>query len=569
MLPRILLLMAVFGIVGVMTCSKPDGVDDNIPPAPEISLTGTWNTQYGDMVLVQTGDSVHGHYDFRNGSIEGTVSGTDFITRWWETVPWDSTYSQTPAEAKGPAQFTILREGDSLEGTWKFEADTEWRETRWWAIRLSDTADTSLLIDQYDAGTVDSTSPLRSNLSGTWDSDMGDLMMKQSRDSVRIWYGDPFGYFKGTISGHVIKGRWWETDILNGSFNDATPSLRGDAIFVINADEDGLAGKWRYENDTTDWNSGWDAIKLSDSCDTASLWDIDTIDTTTTTDTFSYRAPGIYTPPVGELLFVKAGSDSTQYFFYGDDSAGVLDITHVSVWPVHGSPLTILFSGYLPVMWMTDTMVVAVYNYEETGAWDPSVAFHAIRRGPTEDSLTVDLTPGAPDDIVSDMETEAGVTLPGLRQYLIDSSITSFGELVTRVQSAGVGNYGCVDDACAFGVAAASLALNSYTGDLAKKAILTQGLFRHFVTIAASWFANMVADEIRPEPPPGAPTLEALRCEGASSWVICHYMFYPHDAIIECANYCLTSMRCFSCICIPCEITISEVKEFRKNKLNF
>ncbi len=57
------------------------------PPAASTgcSWTGTWGTNWNDMILLQSGNQVTGSYSYNSGTITGTVIGNTLSGRWDET----------------------------------------------------------------------------------------------------------------------------------------------------------------------------------------------------------------------------------------------------------------------------------------------------------------------------------------------------------------------------------------------------------------------------------------------------------------------------------------------------
>ena len=74
------------------------------------SWTGTWSTDYGDMFLTQSGNTVTGTYTRSQARIEGTVSGSTLTGSWFEGT------------ATGPIIFTMSGVGKSFTGKWAYAA---------------------------------------------------------------------------------------------------------------------------------------------------------------------------------------------------------------------------------------------------------------------------------------------------------------------------------------------------------------------------------------------------------------------------------------------------------------
>jgi hypothetical protein len=82
--------------------------------------SGTWDTNWGTMVLSQSGGQVSGTYTWDSGHIVGTVSG-NVLTGTWSEAP---SYSQ-PDDA-GDVQLTISPDGQTLSGQWRYDSSGSW-----------------------------------------------------------------------------------------------------------------------------------------------------------------------------------------------------------------------------------------------------------------------------------------------------------------------------------------------------------------------------------------------------------------------------------------------------------
>lgn len=95
----------------------------------ECSWTGTWNTNFGKMVLVQSGSQVTGTYTHDQGRIVGTVFGNK-LTGTWSEAP-----SYSPTQDAGSMQLVMSEDGSSFSGYWmygydKARWDGDWTGTR-------------------------------------------------------------------------------------------------------------------------------------------------------------------------------------------------------------------------------------------------------------------------------------------------------------------------------------------------------------------------------------------------------------------------------------------------------
>lgn len=90
----------------------------------ENTWAGTWNTNYGKMVL-QAGGS--GAYDYCDGKISGSASGNKLTGTWTQKWPCGGA-----TEASGPFEFTLAANGKSWTGRWRYTSGGDWH-TNWYA----------------------------------------------------------------------------------------------------------------------------------------------------------------------------------------------------------------------------------------------------------------------------------------------------------------------------------------------------------------------------------------------------------------------------------------------------
>lgn len=88
--------------------------------APATGWAGTWDTNWGTMVLTQTGDQVSGTYTWDSGQINGTISG-NVLTGTWAEAP---TYN--PPDDAGDVVLTISPDGQTLSGQWRYDSTGSW-----------------------------------------------------------------------------------------------------------------------------------------------------------------------------------------------------------------------------------------------------------------------------------------------------------------------------------------------------------------------------------------------------------------------------------------------------------
>lgn len=84
------------------------------------SWTGTWQTNFGEVFLEQSGDAVEGTYTHGDGKISGQIMGQKLIGTWSESP------SYYPPDDAGNFEFTMLDDCQSFQGRWMYGSAGGW-----------------------------------------------------------------------------------------------------------------------------------------------------------------------------------------------------------------------------------------------------------------------------------------------------------------------------------------------------------------------------------------------------------------------------------------------------------
>lgn len=212
-----------------------------VTPTPQGPwIAGTWNTQWGQMVLTQSGNTVSGTYTHDNGKITGTISGNSF-SGWWSESP-----SYSPPNDAGQVELTISGDHKTMTGRWRYGSSGKWYENDWKGTFVQGLPK---LVGSGSTG----------DMTGTWDFDWSEkLQLTQTGSTVTGNYiltswPDIKGTFQGTVSGNKLTGTWTEN------------SRAGKLDITISDDFNSFTG--RYTNsmsDTAVWHGfQHKAIKIS------------------------------------------------------------------------------------------------------------------------------------------------------------------------------------------------------------------------------------------------------------------------------------------------------------------
>ncbi len=127
------------------------------------SFTGTFETDYGKLSMVQKGDKVTGHYPHDDGRIDGTIVDGVLYGYWYESP------SFAPPSDAGQIVFVMNKNDKNCTGWWRFGNSDGWtlwsagtrneQETSVWASEGASKADAFGLISNNLKG-ADLTKPI-------------------------------------------------------------------------------------------------------------------------------------------------------------------------------------------------------------------------------------------------------------------------------------------------------------------------------------------------------------------------------------------------------------------------
>jgi uncharacterized protein YceK len=129
----LLLVIAVLTAFLVTGCTSPVSIPSSTgSPAVTAASTpwsGSWDSDWGTMEFIQSGDQVTGTYPHDNGRIKGTVSGNTLTGTWSESPTYN------PPKDAGDVLFTLAADGKSFTGKWRYGSgsgkwDGDWEATR-------------------------------------------------------------------------------------------------------------------------------------------------------------------------------------------------------------------------------------------------------------------------------------------------------------------------------------------------------------------------------------------------------------------------------------------------------
>lgn len=94
--------------------------NQDTPVAPNKDWTGEWQTNWGKMILKQSGNTITGSYGNNGGKIQATMQDTKIVGTWMV----GPTYR--PPEHAGELELTVDTDGNSFTGKWRNGSTGQW-----------------------------------------------------------------------------------------------------------------------------------------------------------------------------------------------------------------------------------------------------------------------------------------------------------------------------------------------------------------------------------------------------------------------------------------------------------
>ena len=111
-----------------LACAEPGPKPGPLPA--QVDLSGKWESNWGDMVLRQSGGRVEGSFAHRNGKLAGDLAGDLLLFDWSQP----SNRAEGVLAATGKGWLRVSQDGQTLEGVWGYQEAREgggsWRANR-------------------------------------------------------------------------------------------------------------------------------------------------------------------------------------------------------------------------------------------------------------------------------------------------------------------------------------------------------------------------------------------------------------------------------------------------------
>ena len=270
---------------------------------------------------------------------------------------------------------------------------------------------------------------------------------------------------------------------------------------------------------------------------------------TTTTTSLGTGAIVLSTDTESDLLFYVIHEDGSGMYYYGFNTNGSMELTHVIS---DDGTIAIFNEDLIPIQWISNGLTVVVYRENDEEPFDPHSAYHEVLYDGNEDSFTIDIYPENLSQVVSDMETCAGQEFNDASAFLTTYNISSFDKLVALAKQNGQEQARYIAAAVGFSASAAFLSMDAEGFGSGQFSSIIPLQYNYLIKYLVGLLASKFNDTFGPgSTDPDGPVVEVALCRGVASYGICHYLFFQMEDHGTCIEKCLTSMRCFTDICMP------------------
>jgi len=208
------------------------------------NISGVYNTDFRQMTLYQSGNSISGNYEGGNGTIKGIIEGNKFTGTWK-----NSSNSRT-----GSFEFIFNSNFSSFTGKYGYNSDTPSR--KWNGTKVKSSSSYPVVQSPESSSII--------NIAGEYTTDFGKMTLTQTGNGITGNYEGGNGTVKGIIEGNRFTGTW----------KNSSNSRTGNFDFVFNSNNSSFTGKYGYNNDTP--SRKWNGTKTKSSSSTTIAQPINT-----------------------------------------------------------------------------------------------------------------------------------------------------------------------------------------------------------------------------------------------------------------------------------------------------
>ena len=192
-------------------------------------FTGTYATEWGDVVFTRNGNAMTGHYPHDKGVVQGVLNGNVLSGTWSESP------SYKPPQDAGSIEFTFSPDGFGFTGVWRYGFTGAWKG-KWNGKKTRPTGVSAL------------------NITGIYATAWGDVVFTQKGNEVTGGYPHDKGRIQGKLTGNELNGTWSESPTYK------PPNDAGSIRFTFTPDGSKFNGVWRYGYSGA-WKGKWDGTR--------------------------------------------------------------------------------------------------------------------------------------------------------------------------------------------------------------------------------------------------------------------------------------------------------------------
>jgi hypothetical protein len=286
-----------------------------------------------------------------------------------------------------------------------------------------------------------------------------------------------------------------------------------------------------------------------------------------------------------DLLWWFLNNDGSHIYVMGYRDNGQTVPNHI-IFEDHNKEVAGIVAfrpDFLPVQWITDSSTISVRNitpdttFGADSSWNPNAAFHYLTGVQDERAFVADIYPETPSAVIDSLHTlfcpEYADCFNDLWFVLRDAHIETWEDLVAAALYADSNRVWWQSAALFIGMSAAISAIehadSSASGSLArhsKTAVL--GIYvPEPVKSMAMQIGTYLKDEAMCKwcPKPNVPAVEMLQCQGLKAILafgqVCHDSYMYGKTAVECVNLCKASTKCFTNICMPRTVAVSDFEK--------
>lgn len=280
-----------------------------------------------------------------------------------------------------------------------------------------------------------------------------------------------------------------------------------------------------------------------------------------------------------ELLYWFQGDCGTKIYYLGYRDNGMPVPNHIIFEDDNGDVLGTVFmrADFLPAMWVFDDMTIGLHNvnpYDSLAmdsAFDPRHAYHMTIVDGEQHDFYADVYPHDPYEVLDSLEWHFNTWLTHLRDDFESFGIQSYEDLVALAYIDWPRRERWQVIASFIAMGAAIVEYEMDTVQELSKGKTSMEVIKPSVPPNVGEMEKKIGEFLKDElnckycPKPGVPTIRMLQCQGLKAvlWTgqVCHNSYMHMTTATECLGVCQVSTMCFTNICMPRDVAVSDVED--------